>query len=195
MKVKVTRVSKTDLELHRSELMVHTEDGNILCEFSKMEQFERWCKLVGVELSLPRPKYHKGVLYYTYEFKQEFFEYEFTNLKEIPHEAVKCKGLSYGNIVTCYVWVTGSKTIIYRPNSFFKDIFQPLSAEEHVKFIEENGTLNVEQLVPPKYGFTDKPPVKKPVKVESSSVKPKNLIQDDGDFIIDNEDDLFEGLD
>ncbi|AFQ29790.1 hypothetical protein P4493_05935 [Bacillus thuringiensis] len=142
MKIRITGITSPQFNKHRSKFMVHGEDSSIIAEFSKYEQLKRWAELVGVKLGMPRADYFEGLQVMEYRTEQIFHTYEFFRLRDIPLHAESCQGVSYGNLVTCYVHVIGNVTTIYRPNPLHKDVFLPLEVANHIKFIEENGTFN-----------------------------------------------------
>ncbi|MEC2463523.1 hypothetical protein P9X10_01230 [Bacillus cereus] len=142
MKVRITGIKTPIMKYHRSKFMVHREDGFCIAEFSEFEQLKRWSELVGIKLQMPRAEYFKGLHVVEYKNEQNFHEYEFFRLKDIPIHAESCQGISYGNVVTCYVHVVGNTTTIYKPNPLHRDVFLPLEVANHLQFIEENGTMN-----------------------------------------------------
>ncbi|MGF2713923.1 hypothetical protein ACQUY5_16710 [Bacillus cereus] len=142
MKIRITGIKTPNMEKHRSKYMVHREDGFCIAEFSDSEQLKRWTELVGIKLGMPRLKYFEGLQVFEYLNEQNFHEYEFFRLKDVPLHAESCQGVSHGNIVTCYIHVIGNVTTIYKPNPKYKDVFLPLEVANHLQFIEENGTMN-----------------------------------------------------
>ncbi|WP_145142216.1 hypothetical protein [Paenibacillus sp. Y412MC10] len=63
----------------------------------------------------------------------------FWSVSEIPADAVKYKGLSNGSIVDCYYLKTESGSIVFRPNSNAKEVYKPLTLEEHISYQMING--------------------------------------------------------
>ncbi len=62
----------------------------------------------------------------------------FTEVQDLPESAKPFTGLSNGRLVTCYLWNDGILHI-RRPNPNYKDIYNPLSVEQHIAFCRENG--------------------------------------------------------
>lgn len=63
----------------------------------------------------------------------------FWDMKEVPENAKKFKGLSNGSLVDCYYIHTENGAEIYRPNPNAKEVYKPLSLEEHLEFQRVNG--------------------------------------------------------
>lgn len=145
MKVHVTEIDEKQPAWHRSKIIVHKENGFYLSEFANQEQLDKWCKSVGVLLGESTEEYRHGNFVKTYNVNQQFDEKYFSNKKDLPSNVVPHKGVVMGSIVTCYVLIEGNITTIYRPEPSMKEVFNPLTAEEHVKFVRENGHINIEE--------------------------------------------------
>ena len=144
----ITEVEKP-VRLHDTKFTVHQGTWH-LNNFNTREALERWCKLTGIELEevevagderLHRTMPECGWVK-TYFPKQQFADKEFSDINQIPKNAVKCKGLATGSIVDCYVLVDGDKTTIYRPNPNSVELYKPMNIKEHANFVRDNGYLN-----------------------------------------------------
>lgn len=61
-------------------------------------------------------------------------EISFWSLNEIPENAKSFKGLSNGSYVDCYYIHTEDGAKIFRPNPNAKEVYKPLSLEEHLEY-------------------------------------------------------------
>ena len=76
-----------------------------------------------------------------YVLSKQIQEILFWNLNDI-HNFEKCTafvGLSNGSLVTCYAYNDDKQVIIWRPNPNAKNVYKPLSIEEHIKYNREFG--------------------------------------------------------
>ena len=146
--IMITEVEKP-VAMHDTKFTVHQGTWH-LNNFNSRDALERWCKLTGIKLEevlvaederLHRTMPECGWVK-TYFPKQQFGEKLFGNINQIPKNAVKCKGLSNGSIVDCYVLVDGDKTTIYRPNPNSVELYKPMNIKEHANFVRDNGFLN-----------------------------------------------------
>lgn len=128
----------------RQNIMVRSMGGTELFRFTLKEQLDRWCKLTGVSLTrLEDIDLGKLGSFEQYETSQILGFYTFHNVKDIPTDSIKCKGLVGQHVVDCYVRVDGDVTIFYTPYEYRTIIYKPLSSEEQNLFLLENGTLNI----------------------------------------------------
>ena len=64
----------------------------------------------------------------------------FWKREDIPAEAKPIKALSNGSIVTCYFTNDGETIRMYRPNPNAKDVYKPLTTEQHITHCRIYGT-------------------------------------------------------
>lgn len=75
----------------------------------------------------------------TYFLDTNIVEKSFWANEELP-EGAKCfKGLSNGSYVDCYYVHTEDGAVIFRPNPNAKNVYKPLSLDEHIAFSRVNG--------------------------------------------------------
>lgn len=70
------------------------------------------------------------------EFKEEK---SFWNLSEIPSGAKPIKALSNGSFVTCYFLNDGKIVHWYRPNPNSKNVYKPMTLQQHIRHREVYG--------------------------------------------------------
>ncbi|WPQ59913.1 hypothetical protein [Paenibacillus polymyxa] len=63
----------------------------------------------------------------------------FWSLSEISADAVKYKDFSNGSLVDCYHMKTESGSIVFRPNSNAKEVYNPMPINEHIAYLKING--------------------------------------------------------
>lgn len=109
--------------------------GNI-ASFRTMAQLDRFCKTLGITYTLTeeRPGYRE------YEVSHNFKKTKgFLQLEDVPQGCTPIKALCNGNIVDCFFRTTEREVEIYRPNPNTKEVYKPLSLDEHIAFQHENG--------------------------------------------------------
>jgi hypothetical protein len=74
-----------------------------------------------------------------YKIKGKIKEISFKSLLELPEGTIKYKDLSNGSLVDCYYRNIDGITEVYRPNPNYKEIYKPMSIEEHINYMRENG--------------------------------------------------------
>lgn len=128
--------SKIDGQYHRRHWILHKDFNFYLAEFDTKEQLDFFAETLG----------------FTYEFKEErtamnggtynefkvshYFKEEpyFWKREDVPVLARPVKLLSNGSIVTGYVWNDGTTIHIYRPNPNAKEVYKPMSLEDHISY-------------------------------------------------------------
>lgn len=105
--------------------------------FQNLQQLEKFLNIFKVTLTLEN-NHFEGLTQFKISkiFKDDGY---FWNLEELPKGCKKIKALSNGSIVDCYYKTTKKEIIFYRPNPNAKNVYKPLSTEEHIKFQKENG--------------------------------------------------------
>ena len=107
----------------------HTEKG-----------FNQFLEIANIKLNEPRIiESEKHGKLYSYLIDSEIDEILFWELEEVPKEAKKFKGLSNGSYVDCYYIHTENGAKIFRPNPNAKEVYKPLSLDEHIKYSKING--------------------------------------------------------
>lgn len=66
-------------------------------------------------------------------------EFSFWNMEQVPTNAIQFKGFSNGSLVDCYYIHTENGSEIYRPNPNAKEVYKPLSINEHIEHQRVNG--------------------------------------------------------
>lgn len=139
----LTTVTKVNEQYHRSPFIIHTLSGMYyVAEFQTQEQLNAFLDTLGVNVGqmLEQRKSDLSGVYTRYELSHKINgDGHFTNLDELPKGAKPIKALSNGSIVTCYYRNDGETVTIYRPNPNKKDIYDPLSTEEHIKHVKAYG--------------------------------------------------------
>lgn len=109
--------------------------GNI-ASFWTMEQFDRFCKTLGISYTLmqERPGCREYAMSHNFRETQGFWKAE-----EIPAGCTPMKLLSNGSVVDGYFRTTEHEVEIYRPNPNSKEVYKPLTLEEHIAFQNKNG--------------------------------------------------------
>lgn len=128
--------SKIDERYHRRHWILHKDFDFYLAEFDTEEHLRFFAETLGFtyELKEERTEMNGG----TYkEFKvSHYFKNEpyFCKREEVPAEARPVKLLSNGSIVTGYVWNDGTTIHIYRPNPNAKEVYKPMTHEDHIAY-------------------------------------------------------------
>ncbi|PHE64212.1 hypothetical protein COF68_05040 [Bacillus toyonensis] len=123
-------------------------EGEEVYTFHDESTFKEWCKLVGLELNVePELDYiTKGnepvveIEIQTYHTNHVLREEDFLDFMELPIDAVKCIGFSYGQLVECYVHIEKEVTTVYRPHYLYEKVFKQVDSYED-KDLENNATL------------------------------------------------------
>ncbi|MEC2463521.1 hypothetical protein P9X10_01220 [Bacillus cereus] len=141
----VTVVERTDIS-RRQNIAVHGDSGENLFYFSDREQLDRWCKLTGSELvkieEFQSPNHGLCIRYQT---SQLIGFNTYYDTKTIPSGSVKCKGLVGHYVVDCYVTKENNVTVIHTPHPNVPQVYKPMDIESQVRFLHENGSLNIEK--------------------------------------------------
>ena len=93
-----------------------------------------------LKLELKNDNFEGGWLkYYSCVSDGDLHEESFWNLSEIPEGAIKYKNLSNGSYVDCYYYNKGNDSYNYRPNPNAKEVYIPMTVEEHIEYSKING--------------------------------------------------------
>lgn len=98
------------------------------------KELDHLCNKLGIEYSFHTEQ--DGLK--TYLTKTKYESKLFWSLDEIPLEAKPTKALGNGDIVDCFFVNKNDVLTIYRPNPNAKEIYHPLSLEEHLRYQENN---------------------------------------------------------
>lgn len=139
----LTTVTKISPQYHRKPFIIHTVDGNFyLAEFETQEQLKFFLDTLGVTIKQEVEKRESELLgvYTRLELSHRIEgDNGFISPDELPQNAKPIKALSNGSIVTCYYLNDGETVKLYRPNPNIKEIYKPLSTEEHIKHVQIYG--------------------------------------------------------
>lgn len=97
---------------------------NLTLELDRIDTFERDGELKTAK---------------TYKAHGTIEERSFWCMDEVPENANMFKGLSNGSLVDCYYIHTKNGSEIYRPNPNAKNVYEPLSLEDHIEYQKING--------------------------------------------------------
>ena len=132
--------SKIDERYHRRHWILHKDFNFYLAEFDTKEQLDFFAETLGFtyepkedETTIMRGGYESTYREYTLShfFKEEPY---FWKREDVPAEARPVKLLSNGSIVTGYVWNDGTTIHIYRPNPNAKEVYKPMTHEDHIAY-------------------------------------------------------------
>lgn len=120
---------------HRSHIIIHV-DNHYFAEFDTIDQLEFFAKTLGFTYELTEERLWRDteMIWRKYSMSHEINNnnWYFWKLADIPENAKPIKALSNGKIVTCY-FVNDGKTInFYRPNPNAKEVYKPLSIDDHI---------------------------------------------------------------
>lgn len=144
----ITIVDNPVSDFHRSKIIIHKPSGYYFAEFDSIEQLDFFAETLGFtyeqydeRTSTSNDRYNYGVM----RFCRISHEIEdnspggFWKLSELPIEAKPIKALSNGSIVTCYYYNDGKKIGFYRPNPNAKEVYHPLTLEQHIQHVKIYG--------------------------------------------------------
>lgn len=128
---------------HRRKYIIHNGMW-YFAEFDTKEQLDSFADMMGFsyELVEEREDVEGHGMWRRYSMSHEIVDPcngGFSKVEQLPAGAKAFKGLSNGSIVDCYFLNDGERIHIYRPNPNCKDIYQPLSIEEHIAYVKAHG--------------------------------------------------------
>lgn len=140
MKNYITIVEKTSKRF-RSHVIIYNGFYHF-AEMHTIEQLEKFSNMLGftytleeVSQSEEHGKYRRYSISRTIDDRCDG---GFWKLSDIPDDAKPFKALSNGSIVDCYFLNDGETIHIYRPNPNAKEVYKPLSLEDHIDFVKNN---------------------------------------------------------
>ena len=143
----ITTIEKVDSENHRSPIIIHDSWEWYFAEFNNWEQLQAFLDFAGLEIKLEEEKpYSKPEcgIWRKYSVNRKLDDSHnggFWKLSDLPEGVKKIKGYSNGSIVDCYVLNDGEPLHVYRPNPNAKEVYKPLSIEEHIKYKRDHGVI------------------------------------------------------
>ena len=126
---------------YNNPIILHKDWQWHLGRFPTMEKLKSFLEFAGLKLGELTENSFKGKCGYfkSWKIDAKLDDRGFTNLSDLPADAKPFTGLSNGSLVTCYLWNDGETLHIYRPNPNCKEIYKPLSTDEHIAFCRANG--------------------------------------------------------
>ena len=143
----ITTIEKVDSENHRSPIIIHDSWEWYFAEFNNWEQLQAFLDFAGLEIKLEEEKpYSKPEcgIWRKYSVNRKLDDSHnggFWKLSDLQKKKKKIKGYSNGSIVDCYVLNDGETLHVYRPNPNAKEVYKPLSIEEHIKYKRDHGVI------------------------------------------------------
>lgn len=137
---------------HREPIILHENWQWYMGEFKTEEQLKRFAERLGFTYEFVGEEYSDFTQSTTRYFKLnrvfrkgKCHKYEnsmtefFWHYEELPSDAKPIIGLSNGCLVTCFFTNDGETISVYRPNPNAKDVYIPMTTEEHIAYIQRNG--------------------------------------------------------
>ena len=126
---------------YNNPVILHAMWCSHLGRFPSMEKLEEFLDFAGIKMGVLVEEQDRGDagIYRQWTVDTLLDDAGFMSLDELPEEAKPFTGLSNGHLVTCYLWNDGETLHIRRPNPNVKDIYKPLSTEEHIAYCRKNG--------------------------------------------------------
>lgn len=131
----ISIVERTDAQWSRSKVIIH--NGMFyFAEFDTVGQLDFFAKTLGFTYVLrDESESERCGLWKNFDLDRHInspCNGGFWKLEDLSAGVRPIKALSNGNIVTCYFLNDGETITIYRPNPNAKDVYRPLSLEEHI---------------------------------------------------------------
>ena len=123
-------------------IVLHKNWSFHLGRFPSRTKLKEFLDFAGLEIARLIEKRYMGKcgMYRQWDVKPvDLEEHGFNKVEDLPRDAKAFTGLSNGNLVTCYLKNDGKTLKIYRPNPNCKEVYKPLSIEDHISFCRENG--------------------------------------------------------
>lgn len=140
MKNYITIVEKTSKRF-RSHVIIYNGFYHF-AEMHTIEQLEKFSNMLGFTYTLEEvSQSEEHGKYGRYSISRTIDDRcggGFWKLSDIPDDAKPFKALSNGSIVDCYFLNDGETIHIYRPNPNAKEVYKPLSLEDHIDFVKNN---------------------------------------------------------
>ena len=140
----ISTLDKIDGQYHRSRVIIHKDYQWHFADLDNMDQLQFLADALGFTFTLEEEKpWYSGGTYRKYSMNRKIdsrCDGGFWKREDIPAEAKPIKALSNGSIVTCYFTNDGETIRIYRPNPNAKDVYKPLTTEQHITHCRIYGT-------------------------------------------------------
>lgn len=128
---------------HRETIILHENWQWYMGEFKNEEQLKRFAERLGFTYEFVGEEHSDFTESTTRYFKlshkfcaetKYFWQYS-----QLPQNAKPIIGLSNGRLVTCFFTNDGETITVYRPNPNAKDVYIPMTTEEHIAYVQRNG--------------------------------------------------------
>ena len=140
----ISTLNKIDEQYHRSHVIIHKDCQWHFADMDNMEQLQFLADTLGFTFTLEEERpWRSGGTYRKYSMSHKInspYNGGFWKREDVPAEARPIKALSNGSIVTCYFTNDGETITIYRPNPNAKDVYKPLTIEQHIAHCQIYGT-------------------------------------------------------
>lgn len=128
---------------YRHSYVLHKDNMFHLGRFPSMDKLKEFLDFAGLELGEVTEDRDTGLCgqYKSWNIDYDVMDVHFDDVKILPQGAKSFRGLSNGSLVTCYLYNDTENKIlnIYRPNPNNKEIYDPMTTEEHIEFCRING--------------------------------------------------------
>jgi hypothetical protein len=139
----ISIVERTNEQYHRSKIIIHRPNMFYFAEFDTEKQLNFFAKTIGFSYSLIEEK--QSNMFGTY--KKYFISHDindpysggFWKKSDLPSNTKPIKALSNGSIVTCFFTNDGESINFYRPNPNAKEVYNPLSLDQHIAHVKTYG--------------------------------------------------------
>ena len=133
----MTIAERTNGKWHRSHIIIRALDGYWhLAEFDTVEQLAFFAETLGISYEEVdcRDSADCGIIreYRLSHKLKDSGDGGFWHKEDLPDGAKPIKALSNGYLVTCYFLNDGETVTIYRPNPNAKEIYQPMTIDQHI---------------------------------------------------------------
>lgn len=151
-----TAINTVNDKWHRSPIILHKNSDWYLGEFKTAAQFEKFAAYMGFSYELMGVEtwnWLNGETVSYYKLSHKFREGKchkseycgmcegFWDYSELPSGAKPIIVHSNGSLVTGFFTNDGETITIYRPNPNAKNVYIPMTTENHIKYLEDNGGL------------------------------------------------------
>nr|DAE88671.1 MAG TPA: hypothetical protein [Caudoviricetes sp.]DAN17138.1 MAG TPA: hypothetical protein [Caudoviricetes sp.] len=130
-------IAKNITERHRTKIIIHKSWQWYLAEFDSLEQLHFFENVVGFKTHFIEMENGIARFSLSHEFKEEKY---FWKLSELPAGVKPIKALCNGSIVTCYFLNDGKIIHWYRPNPNARNVYKPMTIQQHIKHREVFGS-------------------------------------------------------
>lgn len=140
----ITTIEKVNIEgrvKQDAKIVIHQDMMWYFGRFETMEQLNKLADTLGFKYQIIKhEKTESNGDFKIYGMTHRLLNGYFNNISEIPKGSRPIKALSNGSIVDCYFFNDGENITIYRPNPNNKELYKPLTIQEHIKHCEVYGS-------------------------------------------------------